>query len=79
MSTKPIRIEQTDLVLCDFCGTDYTDSDEQGGLLFGSYATCPKCVPKVLRDSARYGERGRIRASCPEGKSFADWVREDLR
>jgi hypothetical protein len=59
-----------DIVVCDFCGQDYTQSDALGGLIFGSYAICEKCSPKVANESSR------IRARCPAGKSFADFVRE---
>lgn len=34
-------------VVCDFCNKDYSSSDARGGLLFGSYSTCPECVPKI--------------------------------
>jgi hypothetical protein len=34
-------------VLCDFCNMDYTESDEPGGCLMGSYAICPRCTPKL--------------------------------
>lgn len=33
-----------DMVLCDYCDEDYTNSEEEGGFLFGSYAICPKCL-----------------------------------
>lgn len=76
---KEIVLDVGDRVLCDYCSDDYTDSDEQGGILFGSYATCPKCEPKIRKDAEKYNEQDHIKASCPKGKSFADWVREDLR
>ena len=65
-----------DIVVCDYCSEDYTESDEHGGFLFGSYATCPKCAAKMRPDIERYGEENHIRARCPEGKSFADFIRE---
>ena len=71
--TRKIVIDPGNVVVCDFCSEDYTDSDEQGGILYGSYAVCPTCAPKMK------GRKGRLKATCPEGKSFADWVREDLR
>lgn len=57
-------------VVCDFCSDDHTDSTLSGGVIFGSYAVCPKCVHRVE------GEASRIRARCPDGKSFGDFVRE---
>lgn len=74
-----IHIEPGNNVLCDFCGDDYTDSDEQGGIMFGSKATCPKCTREMMPNIRKYDEQGYIKAECPAGKSFADWVREDLR
>lgn len=58
------------IVVCDFCHADYTDSLKSGGVIFGSYAVCPKC------SSAVEDERRRIRARCPPWLSFADFVRE---
>lgn len=74
MSTNfEIRVDPGRVVRCDFCNDDYTDAVTQGGLLFGTYAVCPEC-------SERIPPNGRnVKAHCPEGKSFADWVREDLR
>lgn len=75
-------IESTDVgrsVLCDFCNDDYTDSPEQGGLLFCSNALCPKCAAKTLRETRSGPESKFIKATCPPGMSFADWVRDVLR
>jgi len=63
------------VVECDWCGVDFTTSDRSGGLIFGSYATCPDCAPRVLADAEKYGEQAHIRARCAEGQSFADFVR----
>lgn len=67
------------VVLCDDCGEDFTDSPAVGGILFVSRACCPSCAPRWEANAKKYGEDRYIRARCPEGKSFADWVREDLR
>jgi predicted Zn-ribbon and HTH transcriptional regulator len=64
------RIDIGRIVVCDFCSDDHTDSDATGGLIFGSYAICPKCVHKVQDESSR------INARCPEGTSFGDFVRQ---
>lgn len=58
-----------DIVVCDFCGDDHTSSTVTGGLIFGSYAICPKCVHKVEV------EHRNVRARCPENISFGDFVR----
>jgi len=66
-------------VVCDFCAADFTNSDRTGGFLFQSKAVCPDCAARTLPEIKSYGEEHFIRARCPEGKSFAQWVREDLR
>ena len=67
------------LVFCDDCGDDWTERTESGGILFQSKALCPECAPKWERNAAKYGEQRFIRGRCPQGKAYADWVREDLR
>jgi hypothetical protein len=61
-------------VICDVCGEDYTNSDERGGFLFGTYAYCPKCATRCMSDILRYGETDRIKAKCPLGMTYRDWV-----
>ena len=61
-------------VVCDFCNLDYTNSDEEGGILIGSWAVCPLCAPEALRNADQYHEP--IDAVCPHGKSFRQWVLE---
>lgn len=65
---KPVVVG--DWVVCDFCDKDYTASTASGGCIFESKAVCPVCYSSVL------GEPQFIRATCPAGKSFADFVRE---
>jgi hypothetical protein len=62
-------------VLCDDCDMDYTASPLAGGILFQSKALGPCCAPKWEDSARKYGEERFIRARCPEGVSFADWVR----
>jgi len=69
-----VHIIADDIVLCDFCGEDYSNSDKEGGILFGSKATCPNCVIKMMPKIIEYNEEHYIRAECPEGVSFKDWV-----
>ena len=66
-------------VICDFCDEDWTTRPESGGFLFQSKATCPDCAPGMEENARKYSELNFIRARCPEDKSFADWVRDDLR
>jgi hypothetical protein len=65
-----IRVDPGPVVLCDFCNTEYTESDEQGGILIGSNAVCPQCVAGGA--GSKYPHE--VKARCPEGMSFRDWV-----
>jgi hypothetical protein len=74
---KPgVKIPVGDVVVCDFCDEDYTTSKDGGGLVFDGNGVCPKCALKLLDDAERYGELEHIKAVCPVGKSFADFIRE---
>jgi hypothetical protein len=64
-----------DTVLCDDCDTDYTASQATGGILFQSKALGPCCAPEWEESARKYGEEHFIRGRCPEGVSFAGWVR----
>ena len=66
-------------VLCDSCSKDFTDLPDTGGMQFQSKAICPECSPRYLANVRKYGEEKYIRAICPDGMSFADWVRDELR
>lgn len=75
-----ITIDIGDRVVCDICGGEWTDRPETGGIYgFGSKAICPDCTPGYLEAAKRHNEARYIKARCPAGKSFADWVRQDLR
>lgn len=67
-------IDIGDTVVCDFCNKDYTDSDESGGVLIGSYAVCPNCAPDAVQSAEKHGEP--VDAVCPANKSFKEWVLE---
>lgn len=66
-------------VICDMCGADWTDRPESGSFLFGSYGVCPDCSERVMNNIKRYNEEDHIRATCPEGMSHADWIRDIVR
>jgi len=68
-----------DKVNCDLCNKDYTDSDESGGVEFGSKAVCPDCTPGILKSVKKYNEEEHIKRRCPKDMSFANWVRNILR
>ena len=74
MSLEIIKIDIGDNVKCDYCDKNYIDSNETGGFLFGSYATCPDCAPSMLERIKGYGEEHHIKAFCPPYLSFRDWV-----
>ena len=59
-------------VVCDLCNADYTDSEEVGGALIGSYAVCPVCAPEMVWNAQQNDEP--IDALCPPDKSFKEWV-----
>ena len=63
-------------VVCDICNKDYTESDEKGGFIFGTYAYCPKCAEDTLPRIKENGEEEYIRATCLSDQSFADFVRK---
>jgi hypothetical protein len=71
----PAAIPVGDTVLCDACDTDLTTDTRSGGYLFGSYGYGPCCAGKRMETIRGYGEEHFIRARCPEGVSFADWIR----
>lgn len=64
-----------DLVVCDVCNEDFTESDERGGFVFGSYAYCPKCAKRSLTSIYENDESRYINAWAEPGESFADFVR----
>jgi hypothetical protein len=71
----PAVIPLGSTVLCDACDADLTSDTRSGGYLFGSYGYGPCCAERVLESIRGYGEEHFIRARCPEGVSFADWIR----
>lgn len=66
-------------VLCDDCSKDFTDLPDSGGFMFQSKAICPECAPRILDLARKFKETRFIGEQCPEGMSFADWVREVIR
>jgi hypothetical protein len=65
-----------DLVLCDIDSTDLTGDSRSGGYMFGSYAVGPCCAQAHEARVRGNGEQWNILSRCPDGVSFADWVRE---
>lgn len=71
---KTIEINPGDVVLCDFCNKDYTNSEEKGGILFSGYAICPDCLSNVMKNIEKYNEQKYIKATAKEGESFRNFV-----
>ncbi len=63
-------------VVCDWCSEDFTDSNAEGGFIFESKATCPGCATGMIEKIEGHSEQRFIRARCPSGVSFANFVRE---
>lgn len=63
------------IVVCDWCDEDWTTRTESGGFIFQSKAVCPTCAPGLMSDLIKHGERHFVRATCPDGQAFADFVR----
>lgn len=70
-----INVDVGDNVLCDYCNTDYTNSRRSGGFMFCSSAICPECAENTLNTIKRHKEMGSIKSFCPDGISFADYIR----
>lgn len=60
-----INVECGDDVVCDLCNGGYTESEETGGILVGSYAICPACAPRFKED---------IDERALPGETFRDFV-----
>lgn len=67
-------IDIGDCVACDFCNADYTQSEEQGGVLFTSYAVCPVCAPSCELQIQALGEGAYVRARAEPGETFKAFV-----
>src|SRR3990167_6092822 len=71
---QPVEIGQ--IVVCDFCDTDFTERDDQGGLLFGGRGVCPECAPRIEADAIKFGETRFIKARAKPGQSFRSFCLE---
>lgn len=77
-AVEVIYMDVGSAVLCDLCNADYTESPDEGGVLCGSYACCPKCAPGVVEQHRLCdpNDPGRRDLVYPEkGVSFANFVR----
>lgn len=76
---KTFEIDVGDAVFCDWCDTEWTNRPESGGFMFGRKATCPDCASRMEASATEHNESHHIRERCPADKSFADWIRQDIR
>lgn len=67
-------IDIVDIVVCDLCNTDYTDSALKGGFLFGSKGVCPVCAPRFEGEVHACGEGRYIRGRAEPGETFKAFV-----
>ena len=52
------------------CNEDFTNRNDEGGLLFGSYGCCPTCAKRIEEDAIVYGEQHYIKERANPGESF---------
>jgi len=76
LANNGVAIPIGDIVVCDDCNEDYTNSTESGGFIFGSRGICPDCAGQWMVAIERHKEQRYIKKRCREGQSFADMVRE---
>jgi len=67
-------IDVGNIVVCDVCDGDYTDSEECGGVLFGTYSYCPKCERELMPRICGTSEQANIRGKARPGESFKNFV-----
>ncbi len=68
-------------VRCDACGKDFSQLPDSGGIFwFDERLIGPCCAARWERVAGNFASVDElITARCPAGKSFADWVREEVR
>jgi hypothetical protein len=67
-------IDMGDVVVCDLCNADWRGKPDSGGLIFQSKAVCPACAPQFMVGVTKHREQAYIRATCPDGVSFQQFV-----
>ena len=69
-----ININPGNIILCDLCNKDFTNSDAKGGYLFGSKAVCPDCAENFMKGIKKYKEEKYIKARPKEDETFRDFI-----
>lgn len=67
------RYDIGNAVICDLCGTDYTNSLAVGGFLFCSTGVCPACVPRFEAKIIKHNEQRYIKARAQQFETFKDF------
>lgn len=67
-------MEINKMVICDLCGVDFTHNTEKGGMLFGSNAICPRCLPEFIKYISEYNEWHFIKDKALDDETFYDFV-----
>ena len=69
-----MSVDIGNIVVCDSCSEDYTDSDAEGGMLFDTKAICPACIQRWRDGAEEFGELAHIRAEASPGEKFREFV-----
>jgi hypothetical protein len=70
------QVDIGDSVQCDLCNKEFRGSEATGGFLFMSKGVCPECAPKFEAEVIKCCEQEFIKARCPEGMSFHQFIME---
>ena len=71
---RALVVDMGDVVVCDDCNRNWTDSDRSGGAVVSGQALCPKCFRRCK--SRLKGVPAADLSICPPNVSFADHVRQ---
>ena len=63
-----------DVVLCDLCGKEWSNSEQSGGFVLSATGVCPDCEEKVMADVVKYKEEFAITSKCPPGMSHVEFI-----
>jgi hypothetical protein len=56
MGFEVVHLDVGNRVICDSCNEEYTNSAEEGGVLFNRTAFCPKCTPRIVASAIKCHE-----------------------
>lgn len=66
-----VSIPIGNIVICDACNTDFTESKARGGIIVGYWAICPFCDQRRPWDG--YMNKKSVRPNAPE-QTFREFV-----